>query len=143
MPASEYRALQAQVSELQQLLGKKTMEAEILREAVSGAAGPKECMVRPRLASVRCGGQTGADHPTTAGALDLVAGGQSVTAIANVIGCITDRPPEATRTAPRCLTSSWSPICRPTVIAASMRCCAAQPSRPGAQRPTQSASIAS
>ncbi|MEG3091875.1 transposase, partial [Sphingomonas sp. PB1R3] len=34
VPASEYRALQAQVSELQRLLGKKTMEAEILREAV-------------------------------------------------------------------------------------------------------------
>ncbi|TCP31922.1 transposase-like protein [Sphingomonas sp. BK235] len=47
VPASEYRALQAQVSELQRLLGKKTMEAEILREAVSRAAGPKNVWHAP------------------------------------------------------------------------------------------------
>ena len=46
VPASEYRALQAQVSDLQRLLGKKTMEAEILREAVSRAAGPKRLLLR-------------------------------------------------------------------------------------------------
>lgn len=46
VPASEYRALQAQVSELQRLLGKKTMEAEILREAVSRAASPKKLLLR-------------------------------------------------------------------------------------------------
>ena len=46
VPASEYRALQAQVKELQRLLGKKTMEAEILREAVSRAAGPKKLLLR-------------------------------------------------------------------------------------------------
>ena len=46
VPTSEYRALQAQVSELQRLLGKKTMEAEILREAVSRAAGPKKQLLR-------------------------------------------------------------------------------------------------
>lgn len=46
VPVSEYRALQAQVSELQRLLGKKTMEAEILREAVSRAAGPKKQLLR-------------------------------------------------------------------------------------------------
>lgn len=46
VPASEYRALQAQVSELQRLLGKKTMEAEILRKAVSRAAGPKKQLLR-------------------------------------------------------------------------------------------------
>ena len=46
VPASEYRALQAQVSELQRLLGKKTMEAEILREAVSRAAGPNKQLLR-------------------------------------------------------------------------------------------------
>jgi transposase len=33
MPASDYRALQSQVRELQRLLGKKTLEAEILKEA--------------------------------------------------------------------------------------------------------------
>jgi transposase len=46
VPASEYRALQAQVNELQRLLGKKTMEAEILREAMSRAAGPKKLLLR-------------------------------------------------------------------------------------------------
>lgn len=46
VPASEYRALQAQVSELQRLLGKKPMEAEILREAVSRPAGPKKLLLR-------------------------------------------------------------------------------------------------
>ena len=46
VPASEYRALQNQVAELQRLLGKKTMEAEILREAVSRAAGPKKLILR-------------------------------------------------------------------------------------------------
>ena len=34
MPASDYRALQNQVRELQRLLGKKTLEAEVLREAL-------------------------------------------------------------------------------------------------------------
>lgn len=34
VPASEYRALQHQVRELQRLLGKKTLENEILREAL-------------------------------------------------------------------------------------------------------------
>jgi transposase len=34
VPASEYRILQQQVRELQRLLGKKTMEADILREAL-------------------------------------------------------------------------------------------------------------
>ncbi len=49
VPASDYRALEAQVRELQRLLGKKTMENELLREAVSRAAGPKNGFcVRPR-----------------------------------------------------------------------------------------------
>ena len=39
--ASEYRAVQSQVRELQRLLGKKTMEAEILREALDVAAPKK------------------------------------------------------------------------------------------------------
>jgi len=40
VPASEYRALEAQV------LGKKAMENELLREAVSRAAGPKKLLLR-------------------------------------------------------------------------------------------------
>jgi hypothetical protein len=34
VPGSEYRSLQGQVRERQHLLGKKTMEAEILKEAL-------------------------------------------------------------------------------------------------------------
>lgn len=43
---SEYRALQNQVRELQRLLGKKTMEAEILKDALEVAAGSKKHMLR-------------------------------------------------------------------------------------------------
>lgn len=39
--AAEYRALQNQVRQLQRLLGKKTMEAEILKDALELAAGSK------------------------------------------------------------------------------------------------------
>jgi transposase len=46
VPASEYRALEAQVRELQRLLGKKAMKNELLREAVSRAAGPKKPLLR-------------------------------------------------------------------------------------------------
>lgn len=42
--ASEYRALQNQVRELQRLLGKKTMETEILKDEL--AAGSKKQMLR-------------------------------------------------------------------------------------------------
>ena len=41
VPASDYRALQTQVRELHRLLGKKTLEAEVLKEALEVAAGPK------------------------------------------------------------------------------------------------------
>ena len=44
--ASQYRALEGQVRELQRLLGKKTMENEVLREAVTRAAGPKKLLLR-------------------------------------------------------------------------------------------------
>ena len=39
-----YRALQNHIRELHRLLGKKTLEAEILREALEVAAGPR-CLV--------------------------------------------------------------------------------------------------
>src|SRR5262249_8129018 len=49
VPASDYRALQSQVRELQRLLGKKTLEAEILKEALEHAAGSKNsCGCRRR-----------------------------------------------------------------------------------------------
>ena len=49
VPASDYRALQNQVRELQRLLGKKTLEAEILKEALEVAAGPKKDLMGPWL----------------------------------------------------------------------------------------------
>lgn len=45
VPASEYRSLQHQVRELQRLLGKKTLENEILREALD-LAQPKKRLLR-------------------------------------------------------------------------------------------------
>jgi len=47
VPASEYRALQNQVKELQRLLGKKTMEGEILKEALEIASGSKNVWLAP------------------------------------------------------------------------------------------------
>ena len=46
VPASEYRALENQVRELQRMLGKKTMENEILRGAISRVAGPQKTALR-------------------------------------------------------------------------------------------------
>ena len=46
MPASDYRALHNQVRELQRLLGNKSLEAEILKEALEVAAGPKKGLLR-------------------------------------------------------------------------------------------------
>ena len=46
VPASEYRALQNQVRELQRLLGKKTMEGEILKDALEIARGSKKHLLR-------------------------------------------------------------------------------------------------
>src|SRR6516225_8533798 len=47
VPASEYRALQNQVRELHRLLGKKTLEAEILKEALEHATESKKQLRLP------------------------------------------------------------------------------------------------
>jgi transposase len=49
VPASEYKALQTQVKELQRLLGKKTMEAEILKDALAIADSKKLLSRMPLL----------------------------------------------------------------------------------------------
>ena len=49
VPASEYRALQHQVRELQRLLGKKTLENEVLRDALD-LVQPKKSAVAVALA---------------------------------------------------------------------------------------------
>lgn len=46
VPASDYRALQIQLRDAQRLLGKKTMEAEILKEALDIAGGQKKHLLR-------------------------------------------------------------------------------------------------
>ena len=46
VPASDYRAARQQIRELQRLLGKKTLENEILREAVERVTGPKRGSLR-------------------------------------------------------------------------------------------------
>jgi transposase len=46
VPASELRAAQQQIRELQRLLGKKTLENEILREAVERVTTPKKLPLR-------------------------------------------------------------------------------------------------
>jgi transposase len=50
VPASDYRALQIQY---QRLLGKKTMEAEILKEALEIAGGQKKHLLRALSMEVR------------------------------------------------------------------------------------------
>ena len=45
--ASDYRALQSQVRELHRLLGKKTLETEILKEALEHAMGSKKQLRLP------------------------------------------------------------------------------------------------
>jgi transposase len=47
VPALDYRALQNQVRELHRLLGKKTREAEILKEALEHATGSKKQLRLP------------------------------------------------------------------------------------------------
>ena len=46
VPASELRAAQHQIRELQRLLGKKTLETEILREAMERVVAPKKLPLR-------------------------------------------------------------------------------------------------
>ena len=48
VPASEYRALQHQLRELQRLLGKKTLENEVLRDALE-LTQPKKRLLRSPL----------------------------------------------------------------------------------------------
>ncbi len=49
MPASELAAANKQIRELQRLLGKKTMEAEILKEAVEAGRAKKWIAHAPSL----------------------------------------------------------------------------------------------
>ena len=46
VPASEYRAARQQIRELQRLLGKKTLENEILRGAVERVTAPEKGLSR-------------------------------------------------------------------------------------------------
>jgi transposase len=54
VPATDYRALQSQVRELHRLLGKRTLKAEILKEALKHAMGPKKLLRLPPLPPKDC-----------------------------------------------------------------------------------------
>ena len=49
IPASEVKALKARIRELERLLGKKTMENEILKEAIEIAREKKLLLLKPSL----------------------------------------------------------------------------------------------
>ena len=74
VPASELRAAHQQIRELQGLLGKKTLENEILREALERVTAP---------------------------ARDLVAGGRPVSAVAATLGVSSPHLSSRQRSAPR------------------------------------------
>ena len=107
VPASDYRALQNQVRELHRLLGKKTLEAEILKEALEHATGSKK---------------------TTAAAAVAAEGQFPMTTVAEVIGVSRSNLMDACASGRRngsaggrCQTvNSWrrsrrpSPSCQPT-----------------------------
>jgi transposase len=48
VPESEVKQLRNQIRELQRLLGKKTLECEILKEAVELTRAPKKLLLRSR-----------------------------------------------------------------------------------------------
>ena len=48
MPESEAKQLRNQISQLQRLLGKKTQENEILKEALELMRAPKKLLLRSR-----------------------------------------------------------------------------------------------
>ena len=130
VPASEYRALEAQVRELQRLLGMKTMESKLPREAVSRPAGQK-----------------------APAALDLIALEIVCERPWRQPAAPVHRAQQARRDGEdghSCRTPSWSPTSarsspsyRPTDIATSKPCSVGKPMRPGAQRTTQRTSTAS
>ena len=64
VPASQVQALQQQIKELQRLLGKKTMENEILKEAVEYARGKKVTCAQSAgsCPGERCRGNRAAAH---------------------------------------------------------------------------------
>ena len=62
VPASDYRALQNQVRELHRLLGKKTPEAKILKEALEHATGSKKTARRCRRRTIPDEDRGGSDR---------------------------------------------------------------------------------
>ncbi len=131
VPASEYRALQAQVKELQRLLGKKTMESEILKEALEIAGGPKKRMLR----SISSEGDFG---------MKAVCETLGV-ARSNIAARATGSFPEPEDAHHSRIGNWWrisrlsSPTCPPTAIGVSMPSCAATPGKTGVRGSTPSA----
>jgi len=89
VPASEYRALQHQVRELQRLLGKKTLENEVLRDALE--------LVQPKKRLLRSPSPVRERHAvkTVADTLGVARSNLTVQASLQRPSCRRGRPPQA------------------------------------------------
>lgn len=127
VPVSELRAAHQQIRELQRLLGKKTLENELLREAVERVAAPKKlplrvsswpgdgrCVRSPRHWAFRAH----TSPPLGSPCRDGVGVRRSL-----MPSCW----PQSRRS---------SPICRPTATGACMLCCAGRLSERAGPLPT-------
>ena len=133
VPASELRAAQQQIRELQRLLGKKTLENEILREVVERVTAPKKVPLRE--SSWPEGGR-GAQLPQRwASRARTSPLGRRPSDVEEVA-----RPRRTRSLSPR--SGRSSPTGRPTGTGGCMRSCAAKPRGTGARRRTSSGSTA-
>jgi transposase len=126
VPASDYRALQEQIRELHRLLGKKTLEAEILREALQHADPKKDCCCAGHWRRATVPGEGRGQDPRR-GALQRRA------------EACTGTTPRTTARAGRTSCSRTSrrssPRCRPMAIGACTACYAAKPRKKASHRP--------
>jgi transposase len=116
VPTSEYRALQYQVRELQRLLGKKTLENEILREALD-LAQPKKTAVAVTLARA---GRLAVE--AISDTLGVARSNLAVQAAAKRSRQRRGRRPQPEAELVAEIKGADSPVNRPTVTGASMRC---------------------
>jgi transposase len=136
VPASHYRALQNQVRELQRLLGKKTLEAEILKEALERTGSKNSCCAPAgprRLPDESCRPDARAG-PLQSCRPDEAAPAQARRPTASAGGGPRGRDQGHHR-------RSADLRCRPTAIAACTRSCAAGHGQRGDRPPITSGSI--
>ena len=127
-PASDYRALHNQVRELHRLLGKKTLEAEILKEALEHATGSKNsCGCRRRCRMM----VPDEDRRRGDRGLSLQPRGAAAGTTEEA-----DRPATATGRETRGRDRGGHRRCQPTATGASMPSSSGGRWLPGAGRPT-------